>query len=293
MPARRRIAGRPLRVLLAEDNAVNQRLTVRLLEKRGPRRAVVAQRPGGAGDRSSDGAFDLVLMDVQMPEMDGFEATAAIRARERATGGHLPLVALTAHAMSGDRERCLQAGFDGYVSKPIRFQDLFDTIDQLAPATAGADAGAGGGASNGAAANGSREASRPPPALAMGGPRRARPRNPIRSCPFTEAAALESTGGDWALLEELIGVFLNEAPGWMRDLESAVPAWRRRRGPPLGPYHQGRGRQLRRLARLRRGDAAGADGARRRAGRGAGSLRDAGPRADPGAPRAGRLCRRR
>ena len=73
--------------------------------------------------------FDLVLMDVQMPEMDGYEATAAIRERERETGRHMPIVAMTAHAMKGDRERCLEAGMDGYVAKPIRAQQIFEAID--------------------------------------------------------------------------------------------------------------------------------------------------------------------
>ena len=74
-------------------------------------------------------SFDLVLMDVQMPEMDGFEATAAIRAREKSTGAHLPIIALTAHALKGDEERCLAAGMDGYLCKPIRIQDLTRILD--------------------------------------------------------------------------------------------------------------------------------------------------------------------
>ena len=75
--------------------------------------------------------FDLILMDVQMPQMDGLEATAAIRAREHATGGHMPIIALTAHAMTGDRERCLAAGMDAYVSKPLRPDELFATIESV------------------------------------------------------------------------------------------------------------------------------------------------------------------
>jgi len=77
------------------------------------------------------GGFDLILMDVQMPDMDGFEATAIIRAREHSSGGHLPIIAMTAHAMKGDKERCLAAGMDGYVSKPIQVEEFFATIDDV------------------------------------------------------------------------------------------------------------------------------------------------------------------
>jgi signal transduction histidine kinase/DNA-binding response OmpR family regulator len=112
-----------LRVLLAEDNAVNQRLAVRLLEKRG-HRVVVAGNGREALEALEKESFDLVLMDVQMPEMDGLAATVAIREKENATDTHLPVVALTAHAMKGDRERCLAAGMDGYLSKPIRPPEL-------------------------------------------------------------------------------------------------------------------------------------------------------------------------
>jgi CheY-like chemotaxis protein len=118
---------RPLRVLLAEDNAVNQKLATRLLEKQGHQVTVV---PNGkeAVEAVRRGGYDLVLMDVQMPEMDGFEATAAIRQQEAATGGRMPIVAMTAHAMKGDRERCLEAGMDGYVSKPIQPRELIEAI---------------------------------------------------------------------------------------------------------------------------------------------------------------------
>src|SRR6185369_15799552 len=109
----------------------NQRLMLRLLDKVG--HAVTIVRNGRAAlEALETGDYDMALMDIQMPQMDGFEVAAVLREHERGTGKHLPLVALTAHAMRGDRERCLQAGFDGYVSKPIRFQDLFDTIDRLA-----------------------------------------------------------------------------------------------------------------------------------------------------------------
>ena len=114
-------------ILVAEDNVVNQRLALRLLEKRGHNVMVVAN--GREALRVLDQQkFDVVFMDVQMPEMDGFEATAAIRAREQSLGGHLPIIAMTAHAMKGDRERCLQMGMDGYISKPIRAQELYHVL---------------------------------------------------------------------------------------------------------------------------------------------------------------------
>jgi two-component system, sensor histidine kinase and response regulator len=121
---------RSLRVLLAEDNAVNQKLASRLLEKRG--HSVVVTATGRQAVEALEGQrFDLVLMDVQMPEMDGFEATAAIRTRECLTGSHIPVIAMTAHAMTGDRERCLAAGMDGYLSKPIHGKELFEAIEGL------------------------------------------------------------------------------------------------------------------------------------------------------------------
>jgi signal transduction histidine kinase/CheY-like chemotaxis protein/ligand-binding sensor domain-containing protein len=112
-----------LHVLLAEDNAVNQRLAVRLLEKRG-HHVVVASNGREALEAIEKENFDLALMDVQMPEMDGFEATAAVRQREHSSETHLPIIALTAHAMKGDRERCLAAGMDGYLAKPIHPEEL-------------------------------------------------------------------------------------------------------------------------------------------------------------------------
>ena len=119
---------RKLRILLAEDNAVNQMLAARFIEKRG-HTATVVGNGREALEALEQSSFDIVLMDVQMPEMDGFEATAEIRKKERITGKHIPILAMTAHAMSGDRERCLAAGMDGYVSKPIRADELFREID--------------------------------------------------------------------------------------------------------------------------------------------------------------------
>jgi two-component system sensor histidine kinase/response regulator len=120
-----------LRVLVAEDNAVNQRLARRLLEKRG-HQVVVAANGREALEAIEAHTFDLVLMDVQMPELDGFEATAALRAKEAGRAWHLPVIALTAHAMKGDRERCLAAGMDGYLRKPIRPQELDDLLELYA-----------------------------------------------------------------------------------------------------------------------------------------------------------------
>ena len=121
-----------LRILVVEDNLVNRLLAIRLVEKHGHTTgfacngrealAALAQQP-----------FDLVLMDVQMPEMDGLEATRAIRAKEQQSGGHLPVIAMTAHAMHGDRELCLAAGMDAYVSKPIAVHELLGAIDQVLP----------------------------------------------------------------------------------------------------------------------------------------------------------------
>ncbi|MBZ5578166.1 MAG: response regulator [Acidobacteriia bacterium] len=125
-----RAARRPVDILLAEDNQVNQALAVRLLEKHGYR-VQVAGNGIDAVTKFEAGRFDAVLMDVQMPEMDGFEATAAIRKIEKARGGHIPVIAMTAHAMKGDRDRCLAAGMDGYVAKPIHAAELFQAIGAL------------------------------------------------------------------------------------------------------------------------------------------------------------------
>ncbi len=121
---------RGLRVLLAEDNPVNQRLVLKLMEKRG-HTLVVANNGVEALAALERGKYDVVLMDAQMPEMSGFEATAHIREREKTTGGHIPIIAMTAHALKGDRERCLDAGMDAYVSKPIQSRVLFEAIEGL------------------------------------------------------------------------------------------------------------------------------------------------------------------
>jgi two-component system, sensor histidine kinase and response regulator len=117
----------PLRILVAEDNPVNQKLVIALLEKAG-HHVSLAANGAEAVAKWREGDFDLILMDVQMPDVDGFEATRRIRHQEQATGRHVPIVAVTAHAMSGDRERCLQGGMDDYLSKPINRQELMTVL---------------------------------------------------------------------------------------------------------------------------------------------------------------------
>jgi signal transduction histidine kinase/DNA-binding response OmpR family regulator len=180
---------RPLRVLLAEDNMVNQKLAVRLLEKLG-HRVTVAGTGRAALDLLDREPFDLALMDVQMPEMGGFEATAELRERERATGAHLPVIAMTAHAMKGDRERCLAAGMDGYVSKPIRTSDLVAAIEAVLPETAGGPEAAADGAEG----------------------------------VVDREELLQRVLGDRDLLRELIGLFLEACPGQLAAIRAAVSA---------------------------------------------------------------------
>ncbi len=185
--------GRPLRILLAEDNVVNQKLAVRLLEKRG-HTVAVAGNGREALKALENERFDLVLMDVQMPEMGGWEATAAIREKERLTGGHLPIVAMTAHALKGDRERCLAAGMDAYVPKPIRPEVLLQVMESvisapaISPETASADAG------------------ETQPARAV----------------LDEPALLARMDGDMPLLLELAALFLAECPKLLEDIRNAI-----------------------------------------------------------------------
>ncbi len=112
---------------MAEDNAINRLVAVRLLQKAGHRVSVAGDGLEAVAALKRD-AFDLVLMDVQMPNLDGFAATAQIRAAEKTTGRHIPIVALTAHAINGDCERCLDAGMDGYIPKPFEDEDFFAAI---------------------------------------------------------------------------------------------------------------------------------------------------------------------
>ncbi len=200
-PAAPAAAGpRGLRVLLAEDNEVNQELAVRLLGRQG-HTVVVAGNGREAVAAWEAGAFDFILMDVQMPEMDGLVATAEIRTRERHRGGHVPVIALTAHAMKGDRERCLAAGMDEYVSKPIRLPELLRAIERVVPAfTAPAEMPAAA------------------PADGEGGA-------------FDARAALARVDGDKGLLRKLTDLFSDNAPKLLAAAREAVA---RQDGTALG-----------------------------------------------------------
>ena len=183
---------RPLRILLAEDNRINQKLAMRLLEKQG-HSVVIATNGQQAIDVSAGESFDMLLMDVQMPETDGLTAATAIRQREAATGARrTPILAMTAHAMKGDRERCLQAGMDDYISKPIRSEELYSAIQRLAA--------------------GQCIAENPPPAADPA---------PLRSLVDWDQA-LSYVGGDEDLLRELIQTFVAECPRWIADLDAGL-----------------------------------------------------------------------
>jgi signal transduction histidine kinase/CheY-like chemotaxis protein len=189
-------ASRKLRVLLAEDNAVNQRLVVKLMEKHG-HSLVVVNNGVEALDTLERGTFDVVLMDVQMPEMGGFEATARIREREKSTGQHVPVIAMTAHVLKGDRERCLEAGMDAYVSKPIQATLLFETIDTVVPN----------------------------PALAASMPEKlpedeAAPAASVQV--FDYEAALAMLDGDTELFSELVGLFTTESVQLLNQIHESI-----------------------------------------------------------------------
>jgi CheY-like chemotaxis protein len=125
----------PMQILVAEDNVVNQRFIAKLLERAGHSVRLV-ENGRQAVEAYCQASYDLILMDVQMPEVDGFEAASMIRSKEGHQGGRIPIVALTAHAMSGDREKCLNSGMDAYLSKPVRANELFELLESFqSPAT--------------------------------------------------------------------------------------------------------------------------------------------------------------
>jgi signal transduction histidine kinase/DNA-binding response OmpR family regulator len=136
VPVRANTLAGPKHILVAEDNSVNQEVAQQMLQKRGYSVTIASNGREAVTLVSESPAFDLILMDIQMPEMDGFQATAAIRELEKSRGRRTPIVAMTAHAMKGDRERCLDSGMDGYISKPVQSKILYETIDKITGATA-------------------------------------------------------------------------------------------------------------------------------------------------------------
>lgn len=181
---------RRLKVLLAEDNAVNQLLASRILESLGHHTTVVSNGRE-ALSATQAGRFDLIVMDVQMPEMDGFEATAAIRKLEKATGKHIPIIAMTAHAMKGDRERCLAAGMDGYVSKPIRVADVEEAVEQAMAAKKPSGVGSASASAD---------------------------------TMVDEAAILSGMDGNRRLLRDLTRIFLADYPKQLAEIKTAIQA---------------------------------------------------------------------
>jgi len=192
-PAESLPAIRALKILLAEDSLVNQKLALALLARHG-HEVDVAATGREAMELWKRGHYDLVLMDVQMPELDGLEATKAIRAHERQTGGHTPVIALTAHAMKGDRERCLEAGMDEYVTKPIRRTELFRALARVL----GDDA-----------AEHAQETDEDELAC-------------VESSLIDWSAVLETAYGDEALLRDLVDTCLQETTKLLGEMRDAI-----------------------------------------------------------------------
>ncbi|HZZ28952.1 MAG TPA: response regulator [Pirellulales bacterium] len=204
-------------ILLAEDNPVNQRVASGILEKRG--HTVMAVENGlEALQAVKVQRFDLVLMDLQMPEMDGFAATAAIRALEPSTGRHLPIVAMTARAMKGDRECCLQAGMDGYISKPVNPKELLATIEELMSKRTTAATSTQPANNLADQETFSVKQSSATPTAASGAAARAATILPAIN--FT--ALLERVENDTTLLEEMIGLYLESSPRLVTEIEAGV-----------------------------------------------------------------------
>jgi CheY-like chemotaxis protein/HPt (histidine-containing phosphotransfer) domain-containing protein len=190
-PRKRKVARskQRLQVLVAEDNQVNQLVATRIFEKLGYQVTVV-NNGREAVSAVQNHKFDLVAMDVQMPEMDGLEATAAIRAWEKTTRSHTLIVAMTAHAMKGDRERCLAAGMDGYASKPIRMKELQDVIDELTQ---------------------SERSSQVP-----------EPTSDSEADVIDEAALLAGIDGNSQILREIVRLFLGDFPQRLAEIKQAI-----------------------------------------------------------------------
>jgi CheY-like chemotaxis protein/HPt (histidine-containing phosphotransfer) domain-containing protein len=185
---------RSLHILLAEDNPVNQDFAVSLLQKHG-HRVVVANDGREALAAWEKEPFDLILMDVQMPEMDGFATTRAIREKERDSGKHIPIIAATAYALSGDRERCLEAGMDAYISKPIRGAALLQVIAGLVAAHTPA----------------------PPAAPAAPAPQGMDARNV-----FDLDTALEYVEGDREILKNMVRIYMKQSPRLLEEIREAI-----------------------------------------------------------------------
>lgn len=190
-------------ILLAEDGVVNRRVAVSLLEKRG-HQVTAVENGQMAVDAVQAGDFDLVLMDVQMPVLDGFAATAAIRELQAESGRHLPIIAMTAHAMKGDRQRCLEAGMDDYVSKPFRPHELFAAVEKVKPRPG-------------------REVDEAPPNQTAGKTREtpavAANNSPPQSFDYDQA--LVNVGGSDQVLKEMIELLATECPKQMADIQAA------------------------------------------------------------------------
>ncbi|MEJ7591337.1 MAG: response regulator [Planctomycetaceae bacterium] len=187
----RRLPGSPLRILLAEDNHFNQRLALALLEKWG-HTVTLATNGRNAVEAWKAGEFDLIVMDVQMPEMDGLEATRRIREAELQLRKHIPIVAMTAHALVGDRQKCLDAGMDGYASKPLRIAELHREISQFFESSAISTS----------------------PASVVSG----------MKSNIDWSHALDVCDGDRELLMQLMQVFIEEVPELMSSLDLAITA---------------------------------------------------------------------
>ncbi len=178
-----------LHILLAEDNVINQKLATGMLERMG--HAVTLARNGKEALETLERAtFDLILMDVQMPEMDGLQATRILRDREKTTAGHIPVIAMTALAMSGDHERCLEAGMDGYLSKPINSQELFEMIEHIVQGIAGSDL------------------------TPLDSPQRTRV--------LDKSQVLEMVGGDVQLLKEIVALLLDDYPRLLGEIRESL-----------------------------------------------------------------------
>lgn len=192
-------AHRGLRILVAEDNAVNQALIMRVLEKMG-HQAVLAKNGREAVALWEKEAFDVIFMDVQMPELDGFGATAAIREIEKIAAKHTPIIAMTAHAMKGDKERCLEGGMDGYISKPVNFAEVREILERISEEAESEAAQHGQKAEAGAGAAAAE----------------------VKV--WDAEAALARVDGDRALFLDVVNIFRQEGPKLLKKLEEALAA---------------------------------------------------------------------